>query len=691
MPIKAPREWLAFPFSFPPLTLSLPSFSAGLPLARSTYPPDPSPTNIVNRPMIGGQLLHSVYAALVDYCFPNGGLSNLDARPLISPADVLTIPLLHLLAIHLLLRYPRHRLSRALRQFVLLPLTLASGLRVAFGLTLEGQECTRGPSGVPRWGGKQQTKISVGIYLLCYSVIKMVEWSFYPTPRLQEPLVEVERRLALQRRGSSAADRTANGGKGNGTARNEEEGADDEAPTTLPIFYPGTMIPLELDLLCNVRGLGWDWGPRLSGTADCPLPTPLALVSSSADSPTAIKQWRAARIQWLRARLRFLLVTYIFLDLVDSLHKSEVLWGLSAGEGAPVIDGVVAREGLDLGSVSVGARLVLTVTTGVFSPNAMALWPSLLSVLAVLPTTVLPPNSALMRAWQRHIFCDPAHWSPTIIDRRVWRVGSCRRLWGAHWHQVLRRCFMVGAYWPVKAGAGWVVEMVSGDKAWREVDGEKDGNGNVVSDDGSACCAETGGQARSQSNGLRRRQHQQGKSTAADERPNSDHNLRSRPDQKSRRTKTKTTMAIHALASVSTFVLSGLIHEIILLVMARDPAERSPWRIIGLGPEIPTLTGALTAFSNNRGKGDRGGGVLLFFTLQGLACVGEEMVEQWTGWEVGGVWGSVWTMAFLVLTSFPFAKTWWYLGMTNGPQFTPFSPYTRRLIDWGSTSSTRQK
>ncbi|KAL9938828.1 hypothetical protein V8E36_002547 [Tilletia maclaganii] len=570
--------------------------------------------------MIGGQLLRTLYAALVDYCFPNGGLSNFYARPLLSPADLLVPPLLHLLAIHLLLRYPRSLLSRRLRQFVLLPLTIASGLRIAFGFALEGRECLKGPSGLPRWGGQQQTKISLGNWSLCYSVIKMVEWSFYPTPRLQKPLMDLERRLKKRRR-----------------RLQDKEGGDHSDKLALPGFFPGTRIPLELDLFFSFRGIGWNWGPQYSDDAevDCPLPTPFALLDAE-----HLQEQHEPRLRYLRSRLQTLLLYYVLIDVIDGIHKSEVLWGVEAGEGAPIIDGVVGHEGFDLGTLSVGGRLVLSITTGFFVVIGTAFLHNILCVLFVLPSVLVRPGPVLI---ERYTWSDPAHWSPSFVDLRIWRVDSCRTLWADHWHQMLRRCFLVGAYWPVKNGAGWLVRWMSGIVGRRHgrqgsIDKQKDRTDKVMS---SSCIA-----ARLVP-------------TAA------------------------TGLLIHALASVSVFLLSGLFHEIIILAAARTPAERSPWRILGLGPELPGLTGALTAFSNHRGKRDRGGGMMLFFGLQGLACVGEDVFERFSGRKVRGVWGSVWTLSCLVLTSFSFAKTWWYYGIANGPQV---NPYTRRMVDWTARS-----
>ncbi|KAL9938829.1 hypothetical protein V8E36_002548 [Tilletia maclaganii] len=682
--------------------------------------------------MIGGHLLHSVYAAVVDYCFPNGGLSNFYARPLLSPADLLVPPLLHLLAIHLLLRYPRSLLSRRLCRFVLLPLTLASGLRIVFGLALEGRE-----------GEQQTTKISLGAWMLCYSVIKMGEWSFYPTPKLQKPLMDLERRLkqveAMRQQHGDGRTRdvigTTKGGP-NGSAvvhghkaaisaderrrrLEDKEGDDCSDKLALPGFFPGTRIPLELDLFFSFRGIGWNWGPKYSDAAevDCPLPTPFALLDAehlqeqhepspsteraSHSSTSSCRQtksqpggsiaqehWRASRLRYLRSRFRTLLLYYVLVDLINGFHKSEVLWGVEAGEGAPIIDGVVGHEGFDLGTLSVGGRVVLSITTGFFVVIGTAFLHNILCVLFVLPSVLVRPGPVLI---ERYTWSDPAHWSPSFVDLRIWRVDSCRTLWADHWHQMLRRCFLVGAYWPVKNGAGWLVRWMSGIVGRRHgrqgsIDKQKDRTDKVMSNSCIAArlvpTAATGvpnpqlGSERRRRYGLSTNGHQHGNGDCT----NGDSSSSDLP----RRTQSRTTqLLIHALASVSVFLLSGLFHEIIILAAARTPAERSPWRILGLGPELPGLTGALTAFSNHRGKRDRGGGMMLFFGLQGLACVGEDVFERFSGRKVRGVWGSVWTLSCLVLTSFPFAKTWWYYGIPNGPQI---DSYTRRMVDWTARS-----
>jgi len=333
--------------------------------------------------------------------------------------------------------------------------------------------------------------------------------------------------------------------------------------------------------------------------------------------------------------------------------------------------------------------LAISITTGFFVVIATAFIHAIPSVLCVLPSVLVHPGPVLI---ERYTWSDPAHWSPPLADLRIWRVDCCRTLWADHWHQVMRRCFLVGAYWPVKNGAGWLVGWMSwvfGGRHGKQgsIDKQKDRTDNMVNSSSAAArpipTAVTGG-ATPIPGGVRQRrygrstnEHQQGNGTYINGGNNSSSDL-------PRRTQSRATrLFIHALASVSVFLLSGLIHEIIILAAARTPAERSPWRILGLGPELPGLTGALTAFSNHRGKRDRGGGMMVFFGLHGLACVGEDVFERFSGRKVRGVWGSVWTLSCLVLTSFSFAKTWWYYGIANGPQV---NPYTRRMVDWTARS-----
>ncbi|KAK0559627.1 anaphase-promoting complex subunit Cut9 [Tilletia horrida] len=508
-----------------------------------------------------------------------------------------------------------HDLAKRLRQLVLLPLIIIFGVRAAYALTLVDKPCAPGHSGTPRYGGQQQLRIFFPMYWAWYSSIKAIEWAFYPRPTLQRPLLDLSRRLD---RLAETKDKKPTQPDADGNGHSSAHDAAD-----LPTFLPGTKIPLELDLLCSLRGAGWDWGPRYS--AHNPPPTPFALI---AHDERAIAAWRAARIRYLKDQLGCLLTTLFLVDVLDGLNKSEVIWGVLAGEGAPIVDGMLLHEGMDFTTLSIPAQLFLSFNTGCFIVIAMGLLHSVPSLLFVLPSVIWPHNKFIAN----YLWSDPAHWMPAMVDLRWWAVGNLRRLWSRHWHQVLRRCFFVGAYYPTQAVLGWIIRL------------EDVASGKPVRDAANGDRAATSADGKSQTNG---------NGTVGS----------------SARKRSSKIMMVNALCALSTFILSGVMHEFFILGAARNAAERSPLRVVGLGPPIEYADGSV----------DRGGGMLLFFVLQGLACIGEEVFEAVSGRKVGGVLGTVWVLGFITLSSYPFGKVWWYLGIANGPQINPL---TRKLIDW---------
>ncbi|KAE8258839.1 hypothetical protein A4X13_0g1414 [Tilletia indica] len=476
---------------------------------------------------------------------------------------------------------------------------------------MRDKPCAPGYSNTPRFGGQQQLRMFFPMYWACYSAIKAYEWAFYPRPKLQKPLLDLAARLERQSSTSTTSDKSEPSSEGISDGDSEVAGEGD-----LPRNLPGTKIPLEIHLLCSLRGGGWDWGPRYS--INIPPPRPFDLV---AGDEKAARMWREDRIQYLKGRLQCLFTSLILVDIIDGINKSEVLWGVLAGEGAPIIDGVVQHEGIDLTSLPWAARMYLSFTTGCFIVIAMALLHSVPSFVCVLPSVLWPRNKFIAN----YTWSDPSHWSPPMVDLRIWSVGSVRKLWSAHWHQVLRRCFLVAAYNPTKTLVSCIFGLgrTAGAPAQVVVHKVQDAIEAVPTI--------------------------------------------SLPQRKKSARVGK--MIEHGLASLAVFALSGMMHELFIIGAARNEGERSLLRLVGLGPPTTYADGSV----------DRGGGMLWFFTMQWVACFAEEVFEAVSGWKVGGPLGTVWTLAYIAATCPPFAKVWWYFGIANGPQINPF---TRRLIDW---------
>ncbi|CAD6917205.1 unnamed protein product [Tilletia controversa] len=541
---------------------------------------------------------------LVKFCFP-----AVEDREQLTISALLIPVILQLFSVHLLLRYPRSQLALRLRQVVLLPLIVVFGIRSAYAFTVKDVPCAPGESGTPRFGGQQLFRIFFPMYWCCYSTIKAYEWAFYPRPMLQKPLLDLASRLERQRANDSTS--------GKQEVPNGDTTVDDgQGSNGLPKYFPGTKIPLEIHLLTTLCGGGWDWGPRYS--VDVPPPTPFDLVASD---PKAIQEWRKDRIRFLKARFQRFVTSLALMDIIDSVSKSEVLWGVFAGQGAPIIDGVVQHEGVDLSTFSWPARVSLSLATGSFIVLSMALQHSFFSFLSVLPSALWPRSKVVAD----YLWSDPSHWSPPMADLRFWTVPSMRAFWSTHWHQILRRCLLVGGYYPTKAVLSVLFSLgrTSGAPTQAVVASMRD-TGPVVSG---------------------RVVPQRKKSMGFEK------------------------MVEHALCSLATFALSGLIHELILLAVATNAEERSPLRIVGLGQPV--------VFAD--GSEDRGGKLLLFFTLQGVACIAEEVVEAISGRKVGGRLGTIWVFSFIVLTCPLFTKIWWHFGMLNG---TRIDPYTSALVDW---------
>ncbi|KAK0532150.1 hypothetical protein OC834_002702 [Tilletia horrida] len=533
---------------------------------------------------------------------------------------LLLLPLpLHLLSIHLLLRHPRSPLANALRTGLVLPCTFLASVRAGFGGILPPFEFGPNPGGkdAPSWlaytvggvrteGGWQHFNVAIGIYG-AYSIMKALEWGLATQPpRLRPELLDLVR---------------ATEGKGKSMG-----------PDHLPRFYPGTRIPLGVDLLTNMRGIGWEWGlPYSAGERPSVQP---------ARGSEAARKMQAQRAALIRSRLWLALRLFLFVDALDSLLKVPALFGPRANIGGPIALGGAATEGLRYEELPSWAAAMLTLMAGLVIPTSMQATYSLLSALALLPAHFFPDSKLV---WATN-YADPAYWGVPLL-RSPHTSKDLRTLWGTDWHALFRAPFLAVAYRPVNnalkaIGLGADVPPTKKPTANGN---SANGNGHDQSHSKDAAEAKTKGSGA----GF----------------------WRGHPGKQLRR----------ASSVLAVFFLSGLMHEAGQLAMARTPAERDLWRFIGRGEPVllyapPSASGALKL-----AYVDRGGRALAFFVMQGLACIVEDVVEmvlkgrRGRKGQASGAFGpleaglrSLWVAGWIFGWGHYVGKSWYRMGIAQG-------------------------
>ena len=287
-----------------------------------------------------------------------------------------------ILQIHLLLRYdPKTTLP--LRASLIPPIALLS-LRSAFAyyyrVVGEGQLDGRG----------QHINITLGC-----GAIATIFWSLSWGLALRRPQLKVRQIQANGLAGNSdkhvALQRTS-------------------AAPNLPICFPGTNMPLELDLLINIRGLGWEHGLK-DGAPALPVPT-----------YTFRERWL-----WIFERMKpfpFYLVLYDAVFVLIEDRRFNVHAQTASGGSL-----WACRQG------SFGAAGPYLI--------CIAYCSSFVCVQYMMHTAMACLSIALLNDL-------PSRWGPPAV-RVPWLSTSVSEFWSKRWHQFLRITFMMVGYWPVQA------------------------------------------------------------------------------------------------------------------------------------------------------------------------------------------------------------------------------------------------
>ncbi|SPO25089.1 uncharacterized protein UTRI_02812_B [Ustilago trichophora] len=287
-----------------------------------------------------------------------------------------------ILQIHLLLRYdPKATLPlRASLIPIIVLLSLRSAYAYYYRVTGEGQLDGRG----------QQINITLGC-----GAFSTIFWSVGWGLTMQRPRLKVQK---PQLNGSAK-----NGEKDDGYRRTSEE-------PSLPICFPGSSIPLELDLLLNIRGVGWEHGVK-----DGPPALPVREFTSH-------ERWA-----WILERMRLIPIYFLMYDAIVVLI-SDPRFNVHAGtsQGGSMWD-------CNKGSFGVAGPYLI----------CLAFASSFICVQYMLHTLAACVSIA--------VFNDrPSRWGPPAV-RAAWFSTSVREFWGKKWHQFLRITFMMVGYWPVRA------------------------------------------------------------------------------------------------------------------------------------------------------------------------------------------------------------------------------------------------
>ena len=292
-------------------------------------------------------------------------------------AWIAVAPLLLLVVqIHLLIRYDPK--STWLLRASLVPIISLLALKSAFGLYYTANGAAQ------RQGRGQAINASLG----CGALVAVIR-------SLELGLARKRPRLKIA--------------KVDGMEQNGKE-KDDEVINRLPVCFPGTRCPLELDLMLNTRGIGWEHGIK-EGAPALPVPT----YSSQ-------ERWK-----WICKRMAPVPLYFLLLDTVCVLLE-EPRFNVHAGNplGGSIWD-------------------CSTATFGQATPYLVCLaFASIVTSLGYsFYVTVASFSVAVLHE-------SPARWDPPLF-RVPWLSTSVSEFWNKRWHQMLRSTFMAAGYWPVRA------------------------------------------------------------------------------------------------------------------------------------------------------------------------------------------------------------------------------------------------
>ncbi|KAE8243885.1 hypothetical protein A4X13_0g6908 [Tilletia indica] len=523
---------------------------------------------------------------------------------------------------HFLLRHSEKPGINLVRRFILFPLTCAVAIHCYLGSVIPGAQHPPGPSGSISWGKRpfggaetfslsQAEHFALGtaafIFIfraadLCFScrppalnkdrmaLHDSLQSSAKEDRNKEEQVVEV-----LEATSSAPSEVIANGLRHRKSPPPPYNPVDKtkatierDTDTPLLIYLPSTRIPLEVDLGLSSRAFGWTTGaPYAPGTEPVNLLPP--------PHSKAFHSLQARRRQIIVSGIQFGLLSLLIADVADSLLKMPFLWGPRANIGAPASLGGIREVGFKYEELEVWQRVALTLLIGGVVPSNTQGTFSMFVSMMLLPAYLFPTSTFIAH----YTYADPSHWEPIRIFGRPWHPGSVRKLWGKEWHQMLTCIFKNTVIWPMEQ----ILDRIGcGVDLPPKVESHSDTRKGVE---------------KSTSTFLK--------------------SWRGRPGKKLRR----------ALITLSVFLVSGLFHEGGFLAMARTPRERDFRRIIGRGE------GILIYNPQNKEEvlHDRGGRSVLFFFMQGVGCVLEDVVETLSGgrFKVQGIWGSAWALFWFFL------------------------------------------
>lgn len=196
-----------------------------------------------------------------------------------------------------------------------------------------------------------------------------------------------------------------------------------------PRYFPGTSVPLVLDVLASLRGLGYGRGivpeSSLYKAGYDALAKSELLAKEPADEASKIK-WDACK-----KACRIFIVCYLMLDLIESFYRQpEILTDACKYGPCSVDDAKYGR----LGSAG---PMILTALLGTYVVCVMQTVSSLVYLCALLPTKPSETPITISRY-------DPLPFAqPHLSD-------SLRAMWGVHWHAFFRRFFLIFGYYPAR-------------------------------------------------------------------------------------------------------------------------------------------------------------------------------------------------------------------------------------------------
>ncbi|KAN0065413.1 hypothetical protein ACQY0O_001249 [Thecaphora frezii] len=316
---------------------------------------------------------------------------------------LLPLPLL-LLQVHLWARYDPTK-TLPLR-VALIPPIVWLAIPTAFSryFDLDGSGQVRGQA--------QNFNFAAGVYSF-YVILRALEWGTRRTrPRLK--------RAASRQAASANGIAKQNGHHANAGRDAKRDRTKQDEP--LPLLFPGTWTPIELDLLQNMRGIGWE-----SGTPKGPPALPVR------------QHTYGDRLGWALARLPGLIGTYTALDaLAVVVRDQRVFPHIATVPGTSIW---TAPPGLFRGA----GPYVLTAVFGSMVYLVIQSHQALLSIVAVLCLGDLP-----------------SRWYPLMFDAPA-RATSVQDLWSVRWHHLFRQPFLHVGFVPAR----WLVKPLLGTKVAR--------------------------------------------------------------------------------------------------------------------------------------------------------------------------------------------------------------------------------